>query len=108
MSEGGHDKKKEGGHDKAKAPKNATKKFIIDWLTGGVSAAVSKTAVAPIERVKLLLQVCFRFSNLNSLHFRCKMRQRRLRRNTLVLSMCSCACRKSKDSWHYGEATWRM
>jgi solute carrier family 25 (adenine nucleotide translocator) protein 4/5/6/31 len=57
MSEGGHDKKKEGGHDKSKAPKNATKKFIIDWLTGGVSAAVSKTAVAPIERVKLLLQV---------------------------------------------------
>ena len=57
MSEGGHDKKKEGGHEKSKAPKNATKKFIIDWLTGGVSAAVSKTAVAPIERVKLLLQV---------------------------------------------------
>jgi solute carrier family 25 (adenine nucleotide translocator) protein 4/5/6/31 len=57
MTEGGHDKKKEGGHDKAKAPKNATKKFIIDWLTGGISAAVSKTAVAPIERVKLLLQV---------------------------------------------------
>jgi len=56
MTEGGHDKKKEGGHDKPKA-KNATKKFIIDWLTGGVSAAVSKTAVAPIERVKLLLQV---------------------------------------------------
>jgi solute carrier family 25 (adenine nucleotide translocator) protein 4/5/6/31 len=58
MSEGGHDKKKEGGgHDKQKGAKNATKKFIIDWLTGGVSAAVSKTAVAPIERVKLLLQV---------------------------------------------------
>jgi len=56
MSEGGHDKKKEGGHDKPK-PRNATKKFIIDWLTGGISAAVSKTAVAPIERVKLLLQV---------------------------------------------------
>ena len=33
------------------------KQFIIDWLAGGVSAAVSKTAVAPIERVKLLLQV---------------------------------------------------
>jgi hypothetical protein len=60
MSEGGHDKKKEGGHDKPKA-KNATKKFIIDWLTGGVSAAVSKTAVAPIERVKLLLQVWWIF-----------------------------------------------
>jgi solute carrier family 25 (adenine nucleotide translocator) protein 4/5/6/31 len=33
------------------------KKFMVDWLTGGVAAAVSKTAVAPIERVKLLLQV---------------------------------------------------
>ena len=33
--------------------------FMRDWLTGGVSAAVSKTAVAPIERVKLLLQVFF-------------------------------------------------
>ena len=33
--------------------------FMRDWLTGGVSAAVSKTAVAPIERVKLLLQVLF-------------------------------------------------
>ena len=30
--------------------------FAIDFLVGGVSAAVSKTAVAPIERVKLLLQ----------------------------------------------------
>jgi len=31
--------------------------FALDFLLGGVSAAVSKTAVAPIERVKLLLQV---------------------------------------------------
>jgi len=30
--------------------------FIIDFLMGGVSAAVSKTAAAPIERVKLLIQ----------------------------------------------------
>ena len=40
----------------AAAPK-AKKSFITDFLIGGVSAAVSKTAVAPIERVKLLLQV---------------------------------------------------
>lgn len=32
-------------------------KFAIDMATGGVAAAISKTAVAPIERVKLLLQV---------------------------------------------------
>nr|AGA16550.1 ADP/ATP carrier [Cryptocaryon irritans] len=30
--------------------------FLIDFFVGGVSAAVSKAAVAPIERVKLLLQ----------------------------------------------------
>jgi solute carrier family 25 (adenine nucleotide translocator) protein 4/5/6/31 len=33
------------------------KSFVTDFLIGGVSAAVSKTVVAPIERVKLLLQV---------------------------------------------------
>merc|ERR1712142_428740 len=31
--------------------------FMQDFVAGGISAAVSKTAVAPIERVKLLLQV---------------------------------------------------
>jgi solute carrier family 25 (adenine nucleotide translocator) protein 4/5/6/31 len=53
-----------GEGDKKPAPpaptdkkRSNTEKFIIDWLTGGISAAVSKTAVAPIERVKLLLQV---------------------------------------------------
>lgn len=45
------------------APPKAAKKgkdpmsFAKDFLAGGISAAVSKTAVAPIERVKLLLQV---------------------------------------------------
>merc|ERR1739838_398612 len=31
--------------------------FAQDFIAGGISAAVSKTVVAPIERVKLLLQV---------------------------------------------------
>jgi solute carrier family 25 (adenine nucleotide translocator) protein 4/5/6/31 len=31
--------------------------FLMDFMMGGVSAAVSKTMVAPIERVKMLLQV---------------------------------------------------
>ena len=40
------------------APKTADPYgFLKDFMAGGVSAAVSKTAVAPIERVKLLLQV---------------------------------------------------
>ena len=30
--------------------------FLTDFMMGGVSAAVSKTAAAPIERVKLLIQ----------------------------------------------------
>ncbi|XP_012137965.1 ADP,ATP carrier protein-like isoform X2 [Megachile rotundata] len=36
---------------------DAYKSFLVDFLAGGISAAVSKTAVAPLERVKLLLQV---------------------------------------------------
>jgi len=32
------------------------KNFLVDFMAGGVSAAVSKTAAAPIERVKLLIQ----------------------------------------------------
>ena len=31
--------------------------FMKDFIAGGVAAAISKTTVAPIERVKLLLQV---------------------------------------------------
>jgi len=30
--------------------------FLVDFLVGGISASISKTMVAPIERVKLLLQ----------------------------------------------------
>jgi solute carrier family 25 (adenine nucleotide translocator) protein 4/5/6/31 len=33
--------------------KGPPKNFLFDFLVGGVSAAVSKTVVAPIERVKL-------------------------------------------------------
>lgn len=31
--------------------------FLVDFLAGGISAAIAKTAVAPLERAKLLLQV---------------------------------------------------
>jgi len=37
---------------KGKTPQD----FAIDFMMGGVSAAVSKTAAAPIERIKLLIQ----------------------------------------------------
>ena len=41
----------------AQAPaEKGAKGFMIDFLMGGVSAAVSKSAAAPIERVKLLIQ----------------------------------------------------
>jgi len=43
------------GGEKKTAQENLTH-FLIDFSMGGVSAAVSKTAAAPIERVKLLIQ----------------------------------------------------
>jgi len=43
--------------DKKPAKGFDARKFAIDLLSGGTAAAISKTAVAPIERVKLLLQV---------------------------------------------------
>jgi len=42
--------------DKPKFEKGGATGFLVDFLMGGVSAAVSKTAAAPIERVKLLIQ----------------------------------------------------
>jgi solute carrier family 25 (adenine nucleotide translocator) protein 4/5/6/31 len=45
------------GDKKVQAKGFDTRKFLIDLASGGTAAAVSKTAVAPIERVKLLLQV---------------------------------------------------
>lgn len=47
--------KKEGKEEGAKAPDPSA--FMKDFIAGGVSAAVSKTAMAPMERVKLILQV---------------------------------------------------
>jgi len=42
--------------DKNKGGNSSLVNFAIDFTMGGVSAAVSKTAAAPIERVKLLIQ----------------------------------------------------
>eukprot|EP01125_Pyxidicula_operculata_P011499 TRINITY_DN3764_c0_g1_i1.p1 TRINITY_DN3764_c0_g1~~TRINITY_DN3764_c0_g1_i1.p1 ORF type:complete len:313 (+),score=72.92 TRINITY_DN3764_c0_g1_i1:1129-2067(+) len=39
-----------------KGKKNDPTAFLVDFLMGGVAAAVSKTVAAPIERVKLLIQ----------------------------------------------------
>ncbi|XP_037300073.1 ADP,ATP carrier protein-like [Manduca sexta] len=47
--------KKKGAKKEEKG--SETSAFMKDFLAGGISAAVSKTAVAPIERVKLILQV---------------------------------------------------
>merc|ERR1711992_293428 len=33
------------------------KDFMLDFIAGGISAAVSKTVVAPLERVKIILQI---------------------------------------------------
>jgi solute carrier family 25 (adenine nucleotide translocator) protein 4/5/6/31 len=40
----------------APAESGGMTKFLIDFVAGGVSGAVAKTATAPIERVKLLIQ----------------------------------------------------
>ena len=45
-------------------PEKKKKSFFVNFLAGGVSAAVSKTIVAPIERVKLLLQVQYANPNI--------------------------------------------
>lgn len=42
---------------KGEKPEKTAGSFLKDFLAGGISAAVSKTVVAPIERVKLILQV---------------------------------------------------
>merc|ERR1711997_1339080 len=39
------------------ASSNFYKDFMLDFIAGGISAAVSKTVVAPLERVKILLQI---------------------------------------------------
>ena len=41
---------------KERVSSNPTLKFFADLAAGGVAGGVSKTAVAPIERVKLILQ----------------------------------------------------
>lgn len=50
---------KEAADAAAKAAKkaaDASKKFFYDLAAGGTAGGISKTVVAPIERVKLLLQ----------------------------------------------------
>ena len=37
------------------------RKFFIDFSTGAASACIAKTVIAPIERVKLILQVLMIF-----------------------------------------------
>lgn len=40
----------------ADVAKSAAKSFLKDLLAGGLAGGISKTVVAPIERVKLILQ----------------------------------------------------
>ena len=56
--------------------------FVKDFLTGGISAATSKTVVAPIERVKLLLQVQDASTQI-------KASERVSRRSLMLFVICS-------------------
>lgn len=38
------------------ALESPTREFVTDLMAGGIAGAMAKTAVAPIERVKLILQ----------------------------------------------------
>ena len=57
MAEKAAGEKKPTSVEKKPAKGFDVRKFAIDLASGGTAAAISKTAVAPIERVKLLLQV---------------------------------------------------
>lgn len=53
MADAKQTNKMEGGLKKVEKKQT---NFMVDFAAGGISAAVSKTAVAPIERVKMLIQ----------------------------------------------------
>merc|ERR1711907_246421 len=44
------------GHTRSTMPKGSMTDFLIDFVVGGTSGAISKTLTAPIERVKLVIQ----------------------------------------------------
>lgn len=35
---------------------SSTKRFVLDFMSGGLAGAISKTVAAPLERIKLLMQ----------------------------------------------------
>lgn len=43
-------------HEKATQQRDPLTSFLTDLLAGGLAGGISKTVVAPIERVKLILQ----------------------------------------------------
>lgn len=46
-----------GGTNISDGSRGSVSKFCVDFLAGGASAALARTIVAPIDRVKILLQV---------------------------------------------------
>lgn len=69
--------------------KNASMKFFADLAAGGVAGGISKTVVAPIERVKLLLQTQDSNPRIKSGKAFCIKLSRKLH-----LSSCTCVLQK--------------
>lgn len=47
--------------------------FSIDFIAGGVAGAISRTAVSPLERLKIIFQVHKQFMSFNFILRSCKM-----------------------------------
>ena len=63
--------------------------LMIDFAAGGISAAVSKTVVAPLERVKILLQIQVCHSVLVVLLMKLQDNDQQSSRSTRVQSSCA-------------------
>ena len=75
---------------------NASMKFFADLAAGGVAGGLSKTIVAPIERVKLLLQTQDSNPRIKSGKPVCSGRETRIPNSAIVNSFALLSCHLDK------------